>query len=57
MSEANNYYVTLAVDRRIAGPFLIRAANREGAAQKAEMKFAVKTRDAITVQAISVQEG
>jgi hypothetical protein len=57
MSEANNYYVTLAVDRRIAGPFLIRAANREGAAQKAEMKFAVKMRDAITVQAISVQEG
>jgi hypothetical protein len=58
MGEANKYYVTVAVDQRIiAGRVLIRAANSDGAAQKAEMKFAAKMPDAITVQAIRVQEG
>jgi hypothetical protein len=58
MGEASKYYVTVAVNRRIiAGRVLIRAANRDVAAQKAEMKFAVRMRDAITIQAVSVQEG
>ena len=58
MDEANKYYVTVAVDRcTIPGQVLIRAANKDVAARKAEMKFALKMRDAITVRAINVQEG
>jgi hypothetical protein len=57
MGEANKYFVTVAVDRCIIpGRVMIRAANKEFAAQKAEMKLALKMRGAITVQAIKVQD-
>ena len=58
MGEANVYYVTVAVDRCIIpGGILIRAANRDAAAQSAEMKIALRMRDAITVTAVNVREG
>jgi hypothetical protein len=58
MGEANKYYVTVAVDRCIVpGAVLIRAANKDVAAERAEMKVALQMRDAISVKAINVQEG
>ncbi len=58
MGEANKYYVTVAVDRYIIpGRVVIRATNKDLAAQKAELKLALRMRDAITVRAINVQEG
>jgi len=58
MGEANKYYVTVSVDRRIVpGAVLIRAANKDAAAERAEMKVALQMRDAISVKAINVQEG
>jgi hypothetical protein len=58
MGETNKYYVTVAVDRCvIPGGVMIRALNRDLAAQKAEMKVALQMQDAITVQAINVREG
>jgi hypothetical protein len=57
MGEANKYYVTVAVDRCIVpGGILVRAANRDAAAQRAEMKVALRVRDAISVVAINVRE-
>jgi hypothetical protein len=53
--DANKYYVTVAVDRCvIPGGVIIRAANKDVAAEKAEMKVALRMRDAITVKAIIV---
>ncbi len=58
MEEANKYCVTVAVDRCIIpGPILILAANRDAAARTAEMKVALRMREAITVTAINVREG
>jgi hypothetical protein len=58
MEEANRYYVTVAVDRcMIPGPMLVFAADRDAAARTAEMKVALRMRDAITVMAITVREG
>jgi hypothetical protein len=58
MGEANTYYVTVAVDRRIIpGGILVHARNRDAAAEIAEMKVALRMRDAITVTAINVREG
>jgi hypothetical protein len=58
MGESNKYDVTVAVDRCIIpGGILIHAANRDAAAQKAELKVALRMRDAITVKAINVREG
>jgi hypothetical protein len=58
MVEANKYFVTVAVDRCVVpGRVMIRAANKHVAAQEAEMKVALRMRDAITVQAINVQDG
>jgi hypothetical protein len=58
MGEANNYYVIVAVDHCIIpGGVMIRAANKDVAAQRAEMKIALQMRDAIIVQAIDVREG
>jgi hypothetical protein len=58
MAEASNYYVTVSVDHCIipAG-VMIRAANKDAAAQRAEMKIALQMRDAIIVKAIDVREG
>jgi hypothetical protein len=48
----------VAVDRCIIPvPMLVLAADREAAARTAEMKVALRIRDAITVMAINVQEG
>jgi hypothetical protein len=58
MREANKYYVTVAVDQRIVpGVMVIHAANKEVAAEKAEMKVATQIRDAISVKAVNVREG
>lgn len=58
MVEANKYYVTVAVDRCVVpGRVMVHAANKNVAAREAEMKVAFKMRDAITVQAINVQDG
>ena len=58
MGEANKYYVTVAVDQSvIPGAVMILAANEDAAAQRAEMKVALRMRDAITVKAIYVREG
>jgi len=58
MGEANKYYVTVAVDRSIIpGAILVLATNSEAAARRAEMKVALRMRDAITVMAINVREG
>jgi hypothetical protein len=58
MEEANKYYVTVAVDRCIIpGPIVVLAVDRDAAARSAEMKIAVRIRDAITVMEISVREG
>jgi hypothetical protein len=58
MGEANKYYVTVAVDQCvIPGGVMILAANEDVAAQRAEMKVALRMRDAITVRAIHVREG
>jgi hypothetical protein len=58
MGEANKYYVTVAVDQCIIpGGMMIFAANEDAAAQRAEMKVALRMRDAITVRAIYVREG
>jgi hypothetical protein len=58
MGEANKYYVTVAVDQCIIpGGVMILAANEDVAAQRAEMKVALRMRDAITVRAIYVREG
>jgi hypothetical protein len=58
MAEASNYYVTVSVDQWIIpGEVMIRATNKELAAQRAEMKVAGQMRDAITVKAIVVREG
>jgi hypothetical protein len=57
MGEANQYYVTVAVDQCIiAGSVMIRAENKDAAAQRAEMKIALRMRDAITVKAIKVRD-
>jgi hypothetical protein len=57
MGEAKKYFVTVAVDQCIVPErVMIRAGNQEFAAQKAEMKLALKMRGAITVQAIKVQD-
>jgi hypothetical protein len=57
MEEANKYYVTVAVDRCIIpGGILVRAANSETAALRAEMKVALQMRDAISVTAVNVRE-
>jgi hypothetical protein len=57
MEEANKYYVTVAVDRCIIpGGILVRAANSEAAALRAEMKVALQMRDAISVTAVNVRE-
>jgi len=58
MGEVNKYYVTVSVDRCIIpGGIMIHAANKDIAAQKAEMKIALQMRDAISVKAINVREG
>ena len=58
MGEANKYYVTVAVDQCIIpGGVMILAANEDAAARRAEMKIALRMRDAITVRAIYVREG
>jgi hypothetical protein len=58
MGEANNYYVTVSVDQCIIpGGIMIRAENKEIAAQKAEMKVALQMRGAISVKAINVRDG
>jgi len=58
MGEAKKYYVTVAVDRRIIpGGIMVRAANKDVAAERAEMKVALQIRDAITVKAVAVREG
>jgi hypothetical protein len=58
MAEACNYYVTVSVDHCIIpGAVMIRAANKDAAAQRAEMKVALQMRDAITVKATDVREG
>jgi hypothetical protein len=58
MAEASNYYVTVSVDHCIIpGAVMIRAANKDAAAQRAEMKVALQIRDAITVRATDVREG
>jgi hypothetical protein len=58
MEEANKYYVTVAVDRCIIPEaILILAANSAAAAQRAEMKVALRMHDAISVMAINVREG
>jgi hypothetical protein len=58
MAEASNYYVTVSVDHGIiSAGVMIRAANKDVAAQRAEMKVALQVRDAITVKAIDVREG
>jgi hypothetical protein len=58
MGEANKYYVTVAVDQCvIPGAVMILAANEDVAAQRAEMKVALRMRDAITVRAVYVREG
>jgi len=41
----------------IPGGVMILAANEDVAAQRAEMKVALRMRDAITVRAIQVREG
>jgi predicted secreted protein len=57
MGETNKYYVTVAVDRNvIPGAVLIRAADKNAAAERAEMKVALQMREAISVKAISVRE-
>jgi hypothetical protein len=57
MGETNKYYVTVAVDRCIIpGGVLVCAANKDVAAQIAEMKIALQMRDAITVKAVKVRE-
>ncbi len=57
MGETNQYYVTVAVDRCIIpGSIMIRADNKDAAAQRAEMKVALQNRDAITVKAVRVRE-
>jgi hypothetical protein len=58
MGEPNKYYVTVEVDRCvIPGALMICAANKNVAAEKAEMKIALQRRDAISVRAINVREG
>jgi hypothetical protein len=58
MEEARKYYVTVAVDSCvIPEAILILAANRAAAAQRVEMKVALRMHDAITVRAIKVREG
>jgi hypothetical protein len=58
MGETNRYYVTVAVDRCIIpGAILILAPNSDAAARRAEMKIALRRRDAITVLAVNVREG
>jgi hypothetical protein len=57
MGETNKYYVIVAVDRCIIpGGILVRATNRDAAARRAEMKVALRIRDAISVTVISVRE-
>jgi hypothetical protein len=57
MAEASNYYVTVSVDHCIIpGGVMIRAASKDVAAQRAEMKVALQMRDAIVVKAIEVRE-
>ena len=57
MEEAKQFYVTVAVDRCIIpGGILVRAANSEAAALRAEMKVALQMRDAISVTAVNVRE-
>lgn len=57
MGDANKYYVTVAVDRCVVpGAVMIRAANKDVAAEKAEMKVALQRQDAITVKAIIVRD-
>jgi hypothetical protein len=57
MAEASNYYVTVSVDHCIIPvAVMIRAANKDAAAQRAEMKVALQMRDAITVKATDVRE-
>ena len=57
MGEANKYYVTVAVDQCIiAIAVIVRAENKDAAAQRAEMKVALQMRDAITVRAINVRD-
>jgi hypothetical protein len=58
MGEENKYYVTVAVDRCIIpGGIVVRAADRDAAAQRAVMKVVLRMRDAITVTAVNVREG
>ena len=58
MEEAKKYYVTVAVDSCvIPEAILILAATRAAAAQRVEMKVALRMHDAITVRAINVREG
>jgi hypothetical protein len=58
MAEASNYYVIVSVDHCIIpASVMIRAANKDLAAQRAEMKVALQIRDAITVKAVEVREG
>jgi hypothetical protein len=57
MAEASNYYVIVSVDHCIIpGALMIRAASKDVAAQRAEMKVALQMRDAIVVKAIDVRE-
>jgi hypothetical protein len=57
MEEAKKYYVTVAVDQCIIpGGILVRAANNQAAAERAEMKVALRMRNAISVTAVNVRE-
>jgi hypothetical protein len=57
MEEANKYYVTVAVDRCIIpGGILLRAANKQAAAERAEMKVALRMRNAISVTEVNFRE-
>jgi hypothetical protein len=57
IGEVQKYYVLVAVDRCLILGVIIRAENEDAAVQRAEMKVAIRMRDAITVQAINVREG
>ena len=57
MEEANKYYVTVAVDRCIIPEAILILAADRAAAQRAEMKVALRMHDAISVMAINVREG
>jgi hypothetical protein len=57
MEEAKKYYVTVAVDQCIIpGGILVRAANNQAAAERAEMKVSLRMRNAISVTAVNVRE-